>query len=81
MSEEWRPIETAPTDGTVVDLWVFHSETEKGERFPDMRYRGGSAGEANDWEDVNGMFSLGGDCLVHMEEISHWRPLPEGPTE
>jgi hypothetical protein len=69
---QWRPIETAPRDGTVIDLWrVFHpSGTD--ERFcnchwceGEWRMRGGIAIEW-DWDNES--------CVV-----THWMPQPEPP--
>lgn len=31
---DWQPIETAPKDGTVVDLWVVDQDDPKGRRIP-----------------------------------------------
>lgn len=75
----WKTMETAPTDGTAVDLWV---ENEiGGERYPDMVYREGDAAQSNDWEDKHGMFSVVGDGLMRLEQVTHWMPAPEGPSQ
>ena len=66
----WQPIETAPTDGTSVDLWVPDEAFKNGgQRFCDMKYREGSAGEANDWE---GEMLLLSDCTYSPEDVTHW---------
>ncbi len=70
--EGWRPIETAPTDGTPVDLWVdiveeapnsFHLENEPHRvartYYADYRWFGG------EWP----------------WKPTHWRPLPAPPAE
>lgn len=72
----WRPIETAPKGGTIVDLWV------NGTRSPDCWYgsladhpelgRGwcyGSRESVGEW-----MFSP-------FAEITHWMPLPASPED
>jgi hypothetical protein len=80
----WRPISTAPRDGTVVDLWIGE---DYGWRRTDC-YWGvpeHSCGEAgvhcdSDW---HGM----ADCWVDStfnaplaeEEPTHWQPLPPPP--
>lgn len=73
----WQPIETAPTNGTAIDLWV---ENEAGgERYPDMIYRAGDHTQANDWEDKHGMFSIVGDGLMSLDQVTHWMPVPARP--
>lgn len=71
---EWQPIETAPKDGTVIDLWAvdrcancFWYEQEDPE---DWRY--------SEWRQLyseapHSSFPLG-------LEPTHWMPLPEPPT-
>lgn len=74
----WQTIDTAPTDGTPVDLWV---EFENGgERHPDMTYREGGPGECNDWEDLSGMYSLCGDMRIDLGQVTHWMERPAGPN-
>ena len=64
---KWRPIETAPQDDTIVDLWW---QTDWDERFrvPDCRYR-----DADTWIDDSGN-------LITAEYITHWMPLPDPPS-
>lgn len=83
---EWQPIDTAPKDGTTIDLWIM---TQWGSfRLPDCKWgvsdwhRAGEEGwifERRDdsephrdaWNDV---------CYVYGEENpTHWMPLPEPP--
>ena len=62
---EWQPIETAPRDGTPVDL--FHKD---GFRLTDEW-----------WvyeEDGEGFWS---GSLCPDSEFTHWMPLPNPPTE
>lgn len=65
---EWQPIETAPKDGTTVDLWCV-AGFGAAERAPGMEYRDGS------WE-----HELAGDELNEGWTPAHWRPLPPPPT-
>lgn len=71
---EWQPIDTAPTDGTTVDIWA------NGERYPDMIFRAGGPGEDADWDDKHDMFCLIGDRIIDtLEDVTHWMPIPEAP--
>ena len=67
----WQPIETAPRDGTEVDLW-FHPYTGRCRRLPDMWWN-----PRMGWR--NGSLST----VIHGSEegtrITHWRPIPGGP--
>jgi hypothetical protein len=72
---EWQPIETAPKDGTVIDLWA-------GQRRPGCFYEriddpltGEVYGEG--WsqqyvENTSNSFRV-------FEDPTHWMPLPEPP--
>lgn len=79
-SSGWEPIETAPRDGTVIDLWMVLSDGRgtRGHREADCRWD--QAEDApfgwmqTDWE---------GDS-AYVEGIAvkatHWRPLPPPPS-
>ena len=79
----WQPIETAPKDGTIVDLWarVFGPVSRDNDearvyvefRVPAARLAAG--GWTN--EDGNSLDLEGWDGLV----FTHWRPLPPPPSE
>ena len=68
---DWQPIETAPKDGTMVDLWVtaFHG---KNCRLTDMwwsestGWRGGRRSEFNE---------------AMAKRATYWMPLPPPPKE
>jgi hypothetical protein len=67
---DWQPIETAPKDGSVIDLW-----TSCGERVPDAKWTrhmgwviwGTDSFESPGWERV-------------FPSPTHWMPLPAPPT-
>jgi hypothetical protein len=61
----WQPIETAPRDGTMIDVWAW-----PGERIPDVSWRE----EWGQWlhDDGNGLLS----CVP-----THWMPLPAPPEQ
>lgn len=63
--EGWRPIDEAPKDGTLVDLWVTRF-ADHPVRYTDMGFRKG------EWRDAGG-FPL-------FENIpTHWQPIPQPP--
>ncbi len=67
---EWQPIETAPKDWTVIDLWC----------------RGGSrAGRQTDMWWVKGLGWRGAIRNAYREDVAkgatHWMPLPAAPEE
>lgn len=73
----WRPIETAPKDGTKVLLYI--NSRFEGRRIviaawvhdPSLSIGyGWSSGEDLGWE-----------CETYLErDLTHWQPLPEPPT-
>lgn len=68
---EWRPIETAPTDGTAVDLWIARDDGT-GFRATDSIF-------CDIWiiptyDDQK----LGADPH-NCSRITHWMPIPAGP--
>jgi hypothetical protein len=69
---EWQPIETAPKDGTKVDLWVIFKEAGP-RRFPDAH-----------WNDKLGGWQLGEyNALDYMTPptITHWMKVPPPPAK
>lgn len=69
---EWQLIETAPKDGSFIDLWV------NGERVADCcwQYRLGGGCFAYWGQDA---FESPGYVRV-TGNITHWRPLPAPPA-
>lgn len=65
----WRPIDTAPKDGTHVILGV-NSETSA-RILMDMFYEDG------DWGNYDEVVC---DMLLSGEKLTHWMPLPNPPT-
>lgn len=65
---EWQTIETAPKDGTLIDLWI------GGERYVDCYWR-----KAEDWEDDDAS-----GWVSQYEKVlgapTHWMPRPAPPT-
>lgn len=80
----WRPMDSAPRDGTYVDLWVINDDG-KGRRLADSyfgpiphtcgeygQYCDSCPEEGNFW--IDGIFGH----EIHGE-ITHWQPLPKPP--
>lgn len=63
---QWRDIETAPKDKTVIDLWV-----PSVGRMPDYQ-----------WDKCNNIWSNTRRLMwVKNEAPTHWMPIPLGPDE
>jgi hypothetical protein len=62
---EWRPIDTAPKDGTEIDIWM------SGFRYPNSYW--GKVEQA--WLDVDGEKLYD----IFFEEPTHWMPEPDPP--
>lgn len=73
-AEEWRPIETAPKDGTSVLLYVVQKPCAYTE----------ATGRPEGWSHINAGFyniDLREWSHEHSGEPTHWRPLPAPPKE
>jgi hypothetical protein len=67
---EWRPIATAPKDGTRVDLW------RQGHRVTDAFWD-----EGEEWWCIDSRYSDGEPCpLAVSPEPTHWQSLPAPPA-
>lgn len=74
---EWKPIETAPKDGTKIDLWV------RGKRIPDAYWiKSSDDPEFADWavKTYDSHLCETVDSFVYSEP-THWMPLPEPPKQ
>lgn len=69
----WQPIETAPRDGTLVDLWVDHGQGN-GKRIACCKYDAGSSHP--DW--VERSYGI---LDVISGTPTHWMPIPEAPKK
>lgn len=71
---EWRSLDTAPLDGTVVDLWVRLKPGKFEKRVPECSW-----GWIRKWngDEYQGWIGLG---HMHEERVPlAWRPLPHSP--
>ncbi len=77
---EWQPIETAPKDGTLVDLWVVPKKRW------DTKLLGIEPGRATDMQWINGKWWtdyqnwLWRGSLNANREATHWVLSPAPPT-
>ena len=73
----WQPIETAPKDGTLIDVWDGRI------RVADVRWCQESLWSAQDRRSLKTGFCVNdpeyGWCL--LENPTHWMPLPAPPEE
>lgn len=70
----WKTIETAPKDGTIVDLWMCGPRSPDGYREADCWYAHGQ------WWNS---FGRDGDCApgwMAGDIPTHWMPLPAPPA-
>jgi hypothetical protein len=66
----WQPIETAPKDGTLIDLW----DDDACRRLPDCKWHDGR------WRQryaENGTFFI---IYEGEDDLSHWMPRPGSPS-
>lgn len=68
----WQPIDKAPKDGTVLDLWV-NTSGDSGERFPDSIW----SKDFECWLDAYGVDVL--DGCDENAKVTHFMYLPAAP--
>jgi len=73
LEEKWRPIESAPKDGTHV-LLFWNDEVLTGHWWPRGKVQYGAKGN---W--TKDRFGLG--STAHWSAPTHWQPLPKPPAE
>lgn len=78
--DRWMPIDTAPRDGTIVDLWAYRGDCGKlgyreGERYPNCCFAKNSFGTEPygepRWQGLN-------DRYIAVTP-THWMPVPAAP--
>ena len=81
---EWQPIETAPRDGTWVDLWLVAPDGVHGCRIADCKWnnnRSFLAGSFRVAQPDAWVHRHGGEVHLDGGYLSHWMPLPTPPGE
>ena len=80
---DWRPIETAPKDGTWIDLWLEVTPLNDGSVWGGSRRLVDCSYEDGQWtEHTCGRCTTGHSPAVNYahERVTHWMPLPEPPS-
>jgi hypothetical protein len=75
---EWQPIETAPKDGTIIDLWAEgqrHTDCEWGQLDWEISYWGWPKDSVG-WCEWSERYS----CNGHVGNATHWMPIPKAPN-
>jgi len=88
----WQPIESAPKDGTVLDLWAVHTSClgeRTGQRYVNSKWQVCPQGYTSDgWRDSGGNKLEWRVDPTQVEEgcspeegrtVTHWMPLPPAP--
>jgi hypothetical protein len=76
----WRPIETAPKDGTEIDIWAIPDGGGEPRRYIDVSWRTEettAAGAISFWQQYSRI--RGKHCWVHARP-THWMPSPAAPV-
>lgn len=74
----WRPIESAPRDGTYVDLWVVGDDLPQDPLISRVVGCWRRSSSFVDPEQAEG-WHVGVSALSRRYEATHWMPLPEPP--
>lgn len=67
----WLPIETAPRDGTLIDLWV------DGRRLPDCKWW--TSDFEDDWSEWRQQYAEADSFFPISGDPTHWMPRPAPP--
>lgn len=72
----WQPIETAPKNGTDIDIWV---PVDGGFRVADAYWRGDQ--NRGDWWAPNYDYDGCDGATGYAKTASHWMSLPDPPAD
>lgn len=71
----WQTIDSAPKDGTRVDLWC------DGERICNARWDADQKGWVSPQpSDAWGVSVLEDDLVYFVDDVIYWMPIPQGPA-
>lgn len=78
---QWRPIETAPKDGSMFMCWIMgvrYGETDEGQQYQEDI----SQVDFCWWRDNhgNGYFDPACGQIADSQDVTHWMPLPAAPS-
>jgi hypothetical protein len=81
---EWRPIETAPKDGTLLICWVSavcYGETDEGQQYQQDVSQVDFCSWRNGPPDLpeHGYFDPCCGQIGDSQDVTHWKPLPAPP--
>lgn len=76
---EWKTIDSAPKDGTPIDLWAAERERYVNSRISDCQFVNGR------WVHHRTVYDddefTGGDDMAQVFNATHWMPLPPPPKD
>lgn len=77
MTDSWQTMDTAPRDGTIIDVWLGDASKDDVAFYCTPGTR-----RSPTWHYLNGKFRpylCGGMSMPCFVKPTHWRPLPEAP--
>lgn len=81
---EWQPIETAPKDGTVIDLWHEEFDRQADMYWGKPEHCCGEYGQYcdSDWHsEPEGWVCSAVNQAIFADGYTHWMPLPAPPKQ
>ena len=81
VTDGWLPIETAPKDGTVIDLWSSEFGRQPDCFWGKREHHCGEAGQYcdSDWHSEPEAWMDSSQNTQTFDDVTHWRPLPASP--
>lgn len=76
----WQPIETAPKDGTLIDLWAYCENHNDWERRANCRWETMADFLGNEFDGWYGL-NNGRWWSCNFVNPTHWMPIPDPPED